>query len=75
MSDYYAHPDFTVFRQKDYYFLFDKSMKFSKRMGFRIDDDLDVKDYLKMRKINRKNLTKFLKRVQRNRHTPLVDPE
>jgi hypothetical protein len=26
-----------------------------------------VKDYLKMRKINRKNLTKFLKRIQRNR--------
>lgn len=60
------HPDFTVFRQKDYYFLFDKKLKFSKRMGFCVNKDLEIKDYLKMRNLNRKNLTKFLKRVRRN---------
>lgn len=75
MSDYYMHTDFSVFRQKDYYFLFDKKLNFSKRMGFCINDDLDIKDYLKMRNINRKNLTKFLKRVRRNEQTPFVDHE
>jgi hypothetical protein len=40
---------------------------FSQRVGFCIDQDLDVKDYLKIRDINRKNLTKFLKRIQRNK--------
>ena len=67
--------DFSVFRQKDYYFLFDKTLKFSKRPGFCIDDDIDIKDYLKMRNLNRKNLTKFLKRVRRNQQTLIVNGE
>lgn len=72
-SDYYMQPDFTVFRQKDYYFLFDKKLNFSKRPGFCINNEIEVKDYLVMRKLNRKNLTKFLMRVQRNGHTLEVD--
>jgi hypothetical protein len=50
----------------DYYWLFDREMRFSKRMGFCLKDELEVTDYLKMRNINRKNLTKFLKRIRRN---------
>ena len=67
-SDYCSkEPDYTFFRQVDYYWLFDKQLKFSKRPGFYLQDELEVKDYLKMKKINRKNLTKFLKRIQRNK--------
>lgn len=73
MSDYFLQPDYSFFRQKDYYFLFDNNLKFSKRVGFCIDDNIDIKDYLKMRLINRKNLTKFLKRIRRNQHTEQVD--
>ena len=42
-------------------------MKFSKRVGFYLQDELEAKDYLKMKQINRKNLTKFLKRIKRNK--------
>lgn len=63
-SDYCSkEPDYTFFRQVDYYWLFDKQLKFSKRPGFYLQDELEVKDYLKMKKMNRKNLTKFLKRI------------
>ena len=67
-SDYYKNESFEpFFRQKDYYCLFDQELKFSKRKGFCIDQDLDVIDYLKMISVNRKNLTKFFKRINRNR--------
>lgn len=68
-------PDYSIFRQIDYYWLFDKKMKFSKRPGFSLYDDLCVTEYLKMAKINRRNLTKFLKRVMRNKKSVITNAE
>jgi hypothetical protein len=42
-------------------------LKFSKRPGFYLQDELEAKDYLKMKKINRRNLTKFLQMIKRNK--------
>lgn len=61
-SDYY------VFDPKIYLWLFNPEMRFNKRPGFCIDEEVKPHDYLKMREINRRNLTKFLKRVVRNKN-------
>jgi hypothetical protein len=49
-------------------------MGFSQRFGFCITEELKPKEYLKMRMINRKNLTKFLKRIVRNQQTAIEEP-
>ena len=58
-QDYYV-PDYTFFRQMDYYWLFDSELKFSRRANFDIYKDLDIKEYLKMRDLNRVYLSRFL---------------
>ena len=48
------------FTQQNYYFLFDKQMKFSEHVDFDINSDLKPQDYLQMKKINRNELYEFL---------------
>lgn len=49
-----------LFTQDKFFFLFDKEMKFSERKNFKISEDLEAKEYIKMRKINRNKLYEFL---------------
>ena len=51
----------THFQQQNYLFLFDKEIKFSERnIGDSLEHDLTPDDYLKMRAINRKELSEFI---------------
>lgn len=51
------------FDPKQYYWLFNPLIKFNRRDGFNLDEDLDPKDFLKMREINRRNLTNFFQKL------------
>ena len=54
--------DVERFRQIDYLWLFNNELKFDERQGFELDDSsITVKDYERMRLINRQELTRFLK--------------
>jgi hypothetical protein len=44
--------------------LFNPELKFNKRKGFNIEDDINSQDYIQMRKCNRKTLTQFFKNLQ-----------
>ena len=54
--------DMEVFRQIDYLWLFNAELKFDSRKDFTLDDSsIKPEDYDLMHKLNRKNLTDFLK--------------
>ena len=54
--------DMEVFRQVDYLWLFNAELKFDSRKDFTLDDSsIKPEDYDLMHKLNRKNLTDFLK--------------
>ena len=48
------------FNPKHFYWLFNPQLKFNKRHGFCVEDDLNPKDFMKMRELNRRSLTLFL---------------
>ena len=54
------------FDPKQYYWLFNPQIKFNRRHGFNLDEDLDPKDFLKMREINRRNLTHFFQKLYKS---------
>ena len=47
------------FNPKNFYWLFNPELKFNKRAGFHIDDDINPNDFMDMRRLNRKILTHF----------------
>jgi hypothetical protein len=58
------HADWFSFRQVDYLWLFDPEMKFSIRQGFKLEEtSVNTEDYKQMRKINRRKLANFLKKL------------
>lgn len=64
----------TTFRQIDYLWLFDSTLKFSERQNFALDDvNVTAEDFLQMREINRRVLTDFCK--ERQREVAIMDGE
>lgn len=51
--------DLFEFNPKNFYWLFNPDLKFNKRAGFHIDDDINPNDFMDMRRLNRKVLTHF----------------
>ena len=49
------------FNPKNFYWLFNPELKFSKRRNFSIDEDIQPNDFMGMRRFNRKILTRFFK--------------
>ncbi|CDW85236.1 UNKNOWN [Stylonychia lemnae] len=52
------------FNPKHFYWLFNPQIKFNKRKTFCVEDDLNPKDFMMMRQLNRKSLTAFLIKAQ-----------
>ena len=49
------------FNPKNFYWLFNPELKFSKRHDFSLDEDIQPNDFMDMRRLNRKILTHFFK--------------
>ena len=49
------------FNPKNFYWLFNPELMFSKRRDFSVDDDIQPNDFMDMRRLNRKILTHFFK--------------
>jgi len=47
------------FNPKNFYWLFNPELKFSKRRDFSLNDDIQPHDFMDMRRLNRKILTHF----------------
>lgn len=47
------------FNPRNFYWLFNPELKFSKRRDFSIEDDINPNDFMDMRRLNRKILTHF----------------
>ena len=70
----YMDDDTNAFRQVDYLWLFNKHLKFSEREQYFLEDaNVTSEDFLRMREINRRVLTNFLK--ERQREAALLDGE
>ena len=54
------------FNPKQYYWLFNPQLKFNQRRGFNLESELKTKDFLKMKAINRRTLTHFFQKLNKN---------
>ena len=51
------------FNPKNFYWLFNPELKFSKRRDFSLNDDIQPHDFMDMRRLNRKILTHFFQNL------------
>lgn len=63
------------FNPKQFYWLFNPYIKFNKRKGFQIEGEIESKDFLNMRDINRKNLTAFISKVSRQKKSTVNEEQ
>jgi hypothetical protein len=61
------------FNPKQYYWLFNPILKFNKRHGFTVENEIDPKDFLKMVQLNRRSLVHFIKKTEKNKLSLLVN--